>query len=241
MRKSHITAVVAVALLICATFAFANRPATNGSQNPPNAELRAKLTAARIAAVGQPLVINGTQVCGPTGDSTDDKIKELDNNRNRTDEPSANGYIPVGWDVVEDLPAPKAAEVIPHLPWEPAVPVEPAQGDFQGAPVQVIGFLHLVKAEGGESANCHLTGANEVDWQMHLMKNKQDIGGAIVVEATPRVRLGHKWTLAALQAINKDKPVRISGWLLYHSAWQIHPITKIEEQDAHGNWVNIEK
>jgi len=50
--------------------------------------------------------------------------------------------------------------------------------------------------------------------------------------------------------VNKNVPVRISGWLLYDyehvsvigsqraSVWEIHPITKIEVK-WNGQWVNL--
>jgi len=50
--------------------------------------------------------------------------------------------------------------------------------------------------------------------------------------------------------VNKNVPVRISGWLFYYyehvsligsqraSVWEIHPITKIEVQ-RNGQWVNL--
>jgi hypothetical protein len=247
MRRHRINALVATALLACTIFAVASIRATNPGQNTSNSTLIAKLRAARKTAVGQPLVINGKEVCGPTGDSTDANIKELDNNKNRTDEPGQSEYIAVDWDAVKDLPADKVS-------------------DIQGAPVQVTGFLsHQVKVEnahpkppkkGGESTNCHLTQDDEVDWHMYLTKNPNEtsIANAVIVETTPRVRPNHKWTAAQLRAtyLNKNKPLRISGWLLYDlehldvvgkeraTVWEVHPVTMIEAQDAQGHWVNIE-
>ncbi len=247
MRTHRVNAVVALTLLACTMFAFASKPANNRNQSTPSPALIAKLAAARKAAVGQPLVVNGAQVCGPKGDSNDPKIKELDNNKNRTDEPGQNEYIPVDWDVMKDLPADKVS-------------------DIQGAPVQVTGFLsHQVKVEnakpkppkkGGESTNCHLTQDNEVDWHMYLTKtpNETNIGNAVIIETTPRVRLHHKWTPVMLRTsyLNQNKLLRVSGWLLYDAehldvvgteratVWEVHPVTMIEVQDTQGHWVNIE-
>src|SRR6266566_2338922 len=47
-----------------------------------------KLAAAKKPAVGQPLVIEGSTVCGPRGNAADTKMQELNNNKNRTDEPT---------------------------------------------------------------------------------------------------------------------------------------------------------
>lgn len=245
MCKRHIAALLATTFPACAILSLGNRASTNRSQNTPDPALISRLAAARKAAVGQPLVINGKEVCGPNGDSTDEKMKELDTNKNRTDEPGT--YVPADWDAMLVLPADKVA-------------------DIQGAPVQVTGFLsRQVKVEnehpkppkkGGESTNCHLLQSNEVDWHMYLTKNpnEQDIGKAVIIETTPRVRPNHRWTPAMLQAyLNKNRPLRVSGWLLYDfehvdvvgkeraTVWEVHPITMIEAQDAPGHWVNIEK
>jgi len=44
-------------------------------------DLLAKLLAAHSDAVGQPLIENGATVCGPTGDTPDDKKKALNENQ----------------------------------------------------------------------------------------------------------------------------------------------------------------
>src|SRR2546425_2208427 len=74
----------------------------------------------------------------------------------------------------------------------------------------------------GESANCHWTRSNEVDWHIALTKfAKQGEPNAIVVKTTPRVRKDHpNWTPAALKpwvistTHTTENPVRISGWLM---------------------------
>ncbi len=120
-------------------------------------ELIAKLTAAKKPAVGKPLIIDGKTVCGPKGKtkSNDSKMKDLNNNKNRTDEPAPNDFIPIDWDDMTNLPVDKAS-------------------DIQGAPVSVIGFLsRRVKEENeapGESTNCNLLQSDEVDWHMYLTK-----------------------------------------------------------------------
>jgi hypothetical protein len=203
-----------------------------------DASLLSKLVAAHSEAVGQPLVENGTTVCGPTGDTTDQKTKTLNRNKNRTDTPDA--YIPITWAALRDLPPERAS-------------------DLPGAPVVVEGFLvHRVKIENegsGESTNCHLLGGNEVDWHMYLSDTAglDDISQALIVETTPRTRPLHQWKKADLDAVvNKDVPVRISGWLLYDfehtnvigtqraSVWEVHPITKIEVK-RNDQWVDLDQ
>jgi hypothetical protein len=115
--------------------------------------LIAKLTAAHQDAVGQPLIINGETVCGPFGNTDDPKKKDLNRNKNRTDIPNSDAYVPIDWVDLRDLPADRA-------------------DDLPGAPVVVEGFLvHRVKVENegnGESTNCKLLDDNEVDWHIYL-------------------------------------------------------------------------
>jgi hypothetical protein len=199
-----------------------------------------KLLAAHSDAVGQPLVENGASVCGPTGDTNDEKKKMLNKNKNRTDIPKDDAYVPISWAALRDLPSDRSA-------------------DLPGAPVVVEGFLvHRVKVENdgkGESTNCHLLGDNEVDWHIYLSDTADldDISQAVIVETTPRTRPLHKWKKSDLdKTVNKNTPVRISGWLLYDfehtnvigtqraSVWEVHPITKIEvKHDA--EWVDLDQ
>ena len=202
--------------------------------------LLSKLVAAHSDAVGQPLIENGATVCGPTGNTTDDKKKELNKNKNRTDIPAAGAYAPISWTTLRDLPSGRSS-------------------DLPGTPVVVEGFLvHRVKVENekpGESTNCNLTADNEVDWHIYLSDTAglDDISQAVIVETTPRTRPLHKWQKTDLDnVVNKNTAVRISGWLLYDfehtgaigtqraSVWEVHPITKIEVK--HNNtWVDLDQ
>ena len=211
----------------------------DADEEPSRAEddVVAKLLAAHTEAVGQPLVINGETVCGPTGKADNDKKKTLNSNKNRTDIPAADSYIKVDWADLRDLPAGRA-------------------DDLPGAPVTVEGFLvHKIKPEGAESPNCGLKRANEVDWHMYLTDTAglDDIGQAVIVETTPRTRPLHHWVKADLdKVVNKNVSVRISGWLLYDfehlnvigtqraSGWELHPITRIEVK-RNGQWVDLDQ
>jgi SH3 domain-containing protein len=207
-------------------------PSTSGQ------DLFAKLMASRKAAVGQPLLENGNDVCGPTGDATDSKRQSLNANKNRIDQPGDADYVEVGWDDLSNLPSDRV-------------------DDFQGAPVSVIGFLsHKINVENqgsGESTNCHLLGADEVDWHIYLTKSPaQPIGEAIIVETIPRTRPSHKWRTGLLSPlVDSNTRVRISGWLMFDfehvgvigsqrgTVWEVHPVTRIQVEN-NGQWVDLD-
>ena len=120
------------------------------------------------------------------------------------------------------------------------------------------GAVALPKEESdgsGESTNCHLLKPDEVDWHIYLSDTAalDDISQAVIVETTPRTRPLHKWKKSDLDSVvNKNVPVRVSGWLLYDfehvnaigtqraSVWEVHPITKIEIQ-RNGQWVDLDQ
>ncbi len=187
-------------------------------------------------AVGQPLIENGSEVCGPTGKTNKPAAIALNTNKNRTDLPGDSDYVDIGWSDLESLPSNRI-------------------NDFVSAPVRVVGFLsHKIKVENsGESTNCNLTADNEVDWHIYLTDSPaQPISSAIIVETTPRTRPQHKWTVGVLAPlVDSQTQVRISGWLMYDSehtsvigtqratVWEVHPITKIEVQ-TNGQWVDLD-
>ncbi len=204
----------------------------------PGSDLFSQLMNARTAAVGQPLIENDTQVCGPTGDATDPTAQALNNNKNRTDVPADAALVDIDWADLKSLPSNRVS-------------------DFVSAPIRVVGFLsHRINVENsgnGESTNCHLTAENEVDWHIYLTNSSaQPISQAVIVETTPRTRPQHKWTTDMLTPIvDSQTKVRISGWLMYDSehlnvigtqratVWEVHPITKIEVQN-NGTWVDLD-
>jgi hypothetical protein len=214
-------------------------PSSPSGTNTTSASLLARLKAARVTAVPQPLVIGGHEVCPATGNSTDTNMTELNKRKNRTDIPDASAYIPIDWEVLKGLPS-------------------NSPDDLQGAPVMVTGFLsHRIKVENGspgESTNCKLLNDDEVDWHIYLTKAaSQPISKAVIVETTPRTRPLHTWDKAVLDGlVNKDQQVRISGWLMYDfqhvseigtaraTVWEVHPITRIEVSDGSGGWNDIE-
>ncbi len=213
-------------------------PAVVTTPPAPSGDLFSQLMSAKKTAVGEPLIENGNEVCGPTGDATNATAKALNTNKNRTDIPGDSDYVDIGWNDLKSLPSDRIS-------------------DFVTAPVRVIGFLsHKINVESsgsGESTNCHLTGDNEVDWHIYLTDSPaQQIKSAIIVETTPRTRPQHKWTTSMLgPLVDSQTQVRISGWLMYDlehinvigtqraTVWEVHPITKIEVQD-NGQWVDLD-
>ncbi len=212
-------------------------PAGSATPRATTGDIFSQLMAARKPAVGQPLVINGTDLCGAEGDSANPQTQALNENKNRTDLPGDSDYVEIKWDDLKDLPADRVA-------------------DFQGAPVMVVGFLsHKVQVEtGGESTNCHLHAPEQVDWHMYLTNAPaQGIADAVIVETTPRTRPAHKWTATTVGAfVDKPTQIRISGWLMFDTehinvigkqratVWEVHPITKIEVQQ-NGQWVDLDQ
>jgi Bacterial SH3 domain len=215
-------------------------PTTPSTPSTPSGgtDLFTQLMNARKSAVGKPLIEAGQQVCGPTGDTSNQTAKNLNSNKNRTDVPGDSDYVDVAWNDLKGLPSNR-------------------KDDFVGAPVRVIGFLsHRIKVENdgsGESTNCHLLGASEVDWHIYLTNSSaQPISKAIIIETTPRTRPQHSWTTDMLgPLVDSQTQVRISGWLMYDSehvnvigtqratVWEVHPITRIEVQ-KNGQWVNLD-
>jgi uncharacterized protein YgiM (DUF1202 family) len=208
------------------------------STPPPSSDLFSQLMSARKTPTPQPLVLNGTQVCGPTGDATSATAIALNTNKNRTDIPGDSDYVDVAWNDLANLPSDRVT-------------------DFVSAPVRVIGYLsHKINVENtgnGESTNCHKTADDEVDWHIYLTEGSNEpISKAIIIETTPRTRPLHTWTTSMLGTlVNSSNQVRVSGWLMYDSehinvigtqratVWEVHPITKVEIQ-SNGQWVDIE-
>jgi hypothetical protein len=100
MKKS----ILLLALWICCPAAHPISAQTHRSTN-----LVAKLAAAQVPAVGQALIVNGQQVCGPAGSATSPRVEELNNNKNRTDIPST--YVAIDWKSAANLPAGNVTEI----------------------------------------------------------------------------------------------------------------------------------
>src|SRR5882762_587977 len=216
----------------------ASQPGMATPTAEPSGDLFSKLMNSRKTAIGHPLVENGNEICGPSGDATNPTAIALNTNKNRTDVPADSDYVDINWSDLKNLPSARAT-------------------DFGTAGVRVVGFLsHKINVEtsgSGESTNCHLTAGSGVDWHIYLTNSPaQPISGAIIVETTPRTRPQHSWTTSMLAPlVDSQTPVRISGWLMFDSehinvigkqratVWEVHPITKIEVQ-SNGEWVDLD-
>ena len=193
------------------------------------------------------------KTCGPDG-SGDNRDKGTNRRKNRTDIPSS--YHLVTWKAIDDLPtppspAPKSREKFSPEQLKVLAP-------FEGAAVQTVGYVVAIKpqASNSESCNCGWHGERATDWHIALVEHAGDgEKTSIVVEPTPRIKKLHpKWTKAMLSPwLNKDVPVRISGWLLFdpqhtnhlnkyrNTLWEIHPITKIEVWDEDAEkWIDLD-
>lgn len=122
----------------------------------------------------------------------------------------------------------------------------------EGTPVQVKGFLLMVRPGSAESCNCELT--RRVDTDVHLVLVDDIDDGeetSVTAELTPRVRgNGHSdWVFKNAKELEGEY-IRATGWLMLdtkhihqsHRAagerrnkalnrstnWEVHPVTKLE-------------
>jgi uncharacterized protein YgiM (DUF1202 family) len=186
--------------------------------------------------------------CGPFGDSDE---HETNQRKNRTDLPQA--VHDVTFMALAMLPYPKAPKERSQWSAMQLAVIEP----FEGVGVRVVGYLAALKPQtggSGESTNCHMTKAAEVDWHMALVEKAgggEDEG--VVIETTPRVRRNHpNWTKTRLTPwVDSTKPVRITGWTFLDpehrnhlnkyrvTLWEVHPITKLEVKQG-TQWVDLD-
>ncbi len=185
--------------------------------------------------------------CPPEGDGPD---RELDRLKNRVDE---GNYIPVPFAAIDTLPWPRSVDRERRSRWSRADSTAVAR--YEGIPVVVEGYLAGAKVEGPEATNCHAADTKDRDWHLWLTgRQGADRSGAIVVEATPRVRAAHPgWHFSAVRSATRSGDrVRLSGWLMLDpdhpeqlgktrgTLWEIHPIMKIELQ-LKGQWVDLDE
>lgn len=195
--------------------------------------------------------------CGPDGDTSGDP--STNHLKNRVDVPAT--YHAVTFDAMLKLPILPAGS--PTTRTSPNWPtVAPLVTPLEGAPLSVEGFIVKVKKEtSGEKTNCKFTQPTEIDWHVPLVTTATDPENlSVVVELTPRVRKNHpNWTEGNLTPSGPKPLFRISGWLLYdpdhpghlfdpahpkpkryrRTLWELHPVTKIEVQQA-GAWKDLD-
>lgn len=253
MKKKGFSWFVLVILLAIAYYAI---PDLFSSQNLPTSSPAPAVQSATTesAAPGAvPILLSKQtpgeitfQECPPGGDS---KAEAYQNElKNRVD--TADYYYPVDFQSFLDLTWPKATEATDRDTW--STQDASAISRYEGVPISVEGYLAKASESGKESTNCHKLGNDNLDWHLTVTQNPgEDRSLGIVMEATPRVRPNHSWTLAMLQNIVEGKErIRISGWLFFDpehpnhlgkyraTLWEIHPITKIEVF-RDGKWVEL--
>jgi hypothetical protein len=185
------------------------------------------------------------QGCPPQGDGGDPILNTL---KNRIDE---GNYVPVSFDAIFNLTWPKTAERRERANWSAEDTATIAKSE--GIPVVVEGYIFGAKESGAESANCHATSGDLMDWHVWFTKNPgEDRTHSIVIEPTPRSRANHKWTLKMMEDLAKNQTsVRISGWVFFDpehpdqvgktrgTIWEIHPVMQIEFQQ-NGQWLPLD-
>jgi hypothetical protein len=179
--------------------------------------------------------------CPADGDSASEAVQN--GLKNRID---VGTWQPTTVAAILGLPVPDG---LPAHRGEWSADQQAAIAQFEGSPLQVVGFLAGARAEGPESCNCHST--TDVDFHLWLV----DASGtgresSVVAEITPRIRADHPgWDIEQICGlVNNQTQVRISGWLMMDpihadqvgqtrgTLWEIHPILAVEvAQD--GNWV----
>jgi len=186
--------------------------------------------------------------CGPAGSQPD---YPLNRRKNRVD--TAAAYIPVTWQTLARLPFPRRVGYRFRNQWTAGETKEIAR--FEGAAIEVEGYITDLKLETPEPPNCYSTDARERDY--HLWLTEQPHQGKrerVVVEITPRVRVSHSgWSEDRLRALVETQArVRLRGWLMFDqmhpesmpwtrfTLWEVHPIMQIDWRTSAGAWIALD-
>ena len=201
-----------------------------------------------LEAAPKPPPVNSTfDGCGPAGSQPDYAINRL---KNRVDE---GQYIPIAWQTLARLPWPRRVGFRFRNQWTKTEQREVAR--FEGAAVEVEGYITDYALRFAEPPNCYATDARSRDHHIWLTENpNQGKRESVVIEITPRVRVSRPgWTddrLAAL--IEKQSRVRIRGWLMLDqmhpesmpwtrfTLWEIHPIMHIHWLSSRKQWISLD-
>lgn len=186
--------------------------------------------------------------CGPAGSQPD---YALNRRKNRVDE--APAYRPVPWTLVARLPWPTWAGYRFRNQWSRGE--TEAVAKYEGAAVEIEGYLAGYRLEIPEPPNCYSRDARHKDYHMWLSRGPDESREqSIVVELTPRVRVYHpRWTEERLDALHASQvPVRVRGWLMLdqmhpekvernrRTLWEVHPVMELEWRSAGGEWVSLD-
>lgn len=184
------------------------------------------------------------QGCPPQGDGGDG---QLNIRKNRTD---TGTWQPETVNNIVNLQYPSSVAKQPRASWSSADAAAVAQSE--GRPLQVEGYMLLVRHEGPESPNCH--DPNQRDFHMWLSGSpgtSRDRATSVIVEVAPRARaLNSGWAPDSRLLGLTGHHVRISGWLMLDqehpeqvgktrgTLWEVHPVMKIEVEQG-SQWVNL--
>lgn len=199
------------------------------------------------AAPKPPPVDTAFEGCGEAGSQPDYSLNRL---KNRVDD---GKFLPTAWKVIARLPWPRRVGYRFRNQWTTGETREVKR--FEGAPVEVEGYLVGFKLELPEPPNCYSTGARQKDYHLWLSEHANDTQrNSIVVELTPRVRVSHPgWEEDKLAAmVNTQVHLRIRGWLMLDqmhpenvgrnrtTLWEVHPIMQLEWRSSRGKWISLD-
>ena len=201
-----------------------------------------------LASAPKPTPIDSVfEGCGDAGSQPDYTLNRL---KNRVDE---GKYLPVSWRLIAHLPWPRSVGYRFRHQW--------TQGEtrdvrrFEGAAVEVEGYLAGYKLEIPEPPNCYSTAERHKDFHLWLAEHERGAEGqSIVVEITPRVRASHpEWSESRLAAlVSTQARVRVRGWLMLDqmhpenvgrnraTLWEVHPIMQLDWRSSRGDWVPLD-
>jgi len=185
--------------------------------------------------------------CGEAGAQPDYDINRL---KNRLDE---GKYLPVPWSVIASLPWPRQVGYRFRHQWGAGEKRDVRR--YEGAAVEVEGYLIGYRLEIPEPPNCYGMPANTRDYHMWLAAGPHDRErNSVVVEVTPRVRASHPaWNDEAFGALVRSRvEVRVRGWLMLDemhpeevglnraTLWEVHPIMHLDWRSPGGDWVSLD-
>ena len=181
--------------------------------------------------------------CPPGGSLKTKDDHEVNKLKNRIDIPK--GFEDMSFDTLLRLPIPPGVSPKRRFGW-PFDDLVQVQAQEKRA-VRVEGYIVATNQAHAESCNCY--SKTDLDFHIWLAGSPNDSkANAVVTEATPRIKLNHpSWTLDNLNKfVENHTKVRISGWIMLDAdcpecvgktrgtLWEIHPVLKIEAQEAEG-------
>ena len=202
-----------------------------------------------LAAAPKPAPVDSEfDGCGPAGSQPD---YALNRKKNRVDD--ATSYLPIAWTMVARLPWPGLTDYRFRNQWSRGETQSVAR--FEGAAVEVEGYLAGYRLEIPEPPNCYARDARDKDYHMWLSRQTgAPFKESIVVELTPRVRARHPgWTDGHLHALRDAQVrIRVRGWLMLDqmhpehvgrnriTLWEVHPVMHLDWQTPGGAWVSLD-